>query len=210
MRLARMRGRAVLLVAAVAGAALVATASAANAAPILNVSGGSTSTTSTPEIGKALIGAGIVPLPVGGAKLDKIDLKTLSLTTSLPITGGTLDQGAFFAGSAQHKGGLLFVNLLAFRSVTVSDFKVVIDFSDPRLEATVNNDPKQKVKLFKIDISGIQFGGNGTDELQLNNNKLLLADEGAALLNSKLKTKVFKAGDTFGTANSTFKYTVAP
>ena len=43
MRLARLRSRTGLLVAAIAGTALVSTAGAADAAPILNVTGGSTS-----------------------------------------------------------------------------------------------------------------------------------------------------------------------
>jgi hypothetical protein len=209
MRGLTIRGRVAMAVAAVAGAALISTATPASAAPILNVTGGHTTTTSTAEIGKALLGAGILPLPVSPATLDKLDLNTLQMTTTLPVASGTLDQGAFFAGDATHKGGLQFINLLAFRQVTLTDFKVFIDFADPRLEATVNHDPKQKVKLFKVDISGVQFGGNGTDTLELNNNKLVLSDEGAALLNSKLGTKVFTAGAVFGSADTTFNYTVA-
>jgi hypothetical protein len=210
MRGMKIRRRLTVAVAAVAGAALVATATPASAAPILNVTGGHTTTVSDPALGPALLRAGIVPLPVSPGKLDKLDLKTLQLTTTLPITKGTLDQGAFFAGDATHAGGLQFLAPLAFRQVTLTDFQVFIDFADPRLEAVVNHNPKNRVKLFTIDISGIQLGGNGTDTLELNNNKLLLADEGAALLNSKLKTSVFQAGSTFGTANTTFTYTVAP
>jgi len=142
--------------------------------------------------------------------LDKVDLKTLQVTTSLPIASGRLDQGAFFAGDATTRGGLQFINLLAFRQVTLTDLKVFIDFADPRIEANIQGSRGQKVKLFKIDISGVQFGGNGTDTLELNNNKLLLTDEGATLLNDRLRTKVFTAGAVFGTANTTFNYTVAP
>jgi hypothetical protein len=210
MRGLTIRRRVVVAVAAVAGAALISTATPAAAAPILNVNGGKTTTVSDPALGPALIGAGILPLPVQPGTLDKLDLNTLQLTTTLPVRSGTLDQGAFFAGDATHAGGLQFINLLKFRQVTVSDFKVFIDFADPRLEATVNHDPKQRIKLFTIDISGVQFGGNGTSELQLNNNKLVLTPEGAALLNDKLRTKAFVAGAVFGTANTTFNYTVAP
>jgi hypothetical protein len=205
-----MRGRLATAVAAVAGAALVATATPAAAAPILNVTGGHTTTISTPEISRKLVGAGIVPLPVSPGTLDKIDLSTLQVTTTLPITSGRLDQGAFFAGDATTRGGLQFINLLAFRQVTLTDLKVFIDFADPRIEATIQGTRGQKVKLFKIDISGVQFGGNGTDTLELNNNKLLLAPEGAALLNGRLRTEVFTADAVFGTANTTFRYTVAP
>jgi hypothetical protein len=38
----------------------------------------------------------------------------------------------------------------------------------------------------------------------------LITDDGAALLNSKLKTKVFKAGAKFGTACTTVALLVAP
>jgi len=210
MRGLRIRRGLAVAVAVIAGAALVSTATPASAAPILNVTGGHTTTVSDPALGPALLGAGIVPLPVAPGKLDKLDIKTLQLTTTLPITKGTLDQGAFFAGDATHAGGLQFISLLGLRQVTLTDFQVFIDFADPRLEAVVNHNPKNRVKLFKVDISGVQFGGNGTDTLELNNNKLVLADEGAALLNDRLKTKVFVAGSTFGTANTTFNYTVAP
>jgi hypothetical protein len=210
MRGLTIRGRLAMAVAAVAGAALVSTASPAAAAPILNVTGGKTTTISTPEISKQLVNAGILPLPVSPGTLDKVDLKTLQVTTSLPIASGRLDQGAFFAGDATTRGGLQFINLLAFRQVTLTDLKVFIDFADPRIEANIQGSRGQKVKLFKIDISGVQFGGNGTDTLELNNNKLLLTDEGATLLNDRLRTKVFTAGAVFGTANTTFNYTVAP
>jgi hypothetical protein len=210
MRGLTIRSRVAVAVAAVAGAALISTATPAAAAPILNVNGGKTTTVSDPALGPALIGAGILPLPVQPATLDKLDINTLQLTTTLPVKSGTLDQGAFFAGDATHAGGLQFINLLKFRQVTLTDFKVFIDFADPRLEATVNHDPKTKVKLFKVDISGVQFGGNGTDTLELNNNKLVLTPEGAGLLNDRLKTTVFKADSVFGTANTTFTYTVAP
>ena len=210
MRGLTIRGRLVVEVAAVAGAALVSTATPAAAAPILNVTGGKTTTISTPEISQKLVSAGILPLPVSPGTLDKIDLKTLQVTTSLPIASGRLDQGAFFAGDATTRGGLQFVNLLAFRQVTLTDLKVFIDFADPRIEANIQGSRGQKVKLFKIDISGVQFGGNGTDTLELNNNKLLLTQEGAALLNERLRTQVFAADAVFGIANTTFTYTVAP
>lgn len=210
MRRPTIRARVAVAVAAVASAVLVSAAAPATAAPILDVNGGKTTTVSDPALGPALLGAGILPLPVHPGTLDKLDISTLQLTTTLPITSGTLDQGALFAGDATHRGGLQFINLLGLRQVTLTDFKVFIDFADPRLEATVNHDPKNKVKLFKIDISGVQFGGNGTDTLELNNNKLVLTAEGAQLLNTRLRTSVFKADSVFGTANTTFTYTVAP
>ena len=64
-----------MAVAAVAGAALVSTATPAAAAPILNVTGGKTTTVSDPALGPALLGAGILPLPVAPGTLDKIDLQ---------------------------------------------------------------------------------------------------------------------------------------
>jgi hypothetical protein len=210
MRGLTIRGRLAMAVAAVAGAALVSTATPAAAAPILNVTGGKTTTVSTPELGQKLVGAGILSLPVSPGTLDKIDLNTLQLTTSLPVASGRLDQGAFFAGEATTRGGLQFINLLAFRQVTLTDLKVFIDFADPRIEATIQGTRGQKVKLFKIDISGVQIGGNGTDTLTLNNNKLLLTAEGAALLNERLRTNIFTADTVFGTSNTTFNFTVAP
>src|SRR4051794_14866876 len=99
MRALRMR-RLALLAATVAAVALFGSASSASAATAttVTVTGGSTTTVSTPALGKALLLAGIVPLPVGKAKLDSLDLKTLSLTVTQPIVGGTLNPAAFFAG----------------------------------------------------------------------------------------------------------------
>src|SRR4029453_10181251 len=162
-----------------------------------------TSAVPDPALGPALTGGGILPLPVAPAKLDKLDINTLQLTTTLPVASGTLDQGKFFAGDATHRGGLQFINLLKFRQVTLTDFKVFIDFADPRLEATANNDPKNKGELFKVAICGVQFGGNGGDTLELNNNKLVLTTEGATLLNDRLKTNVFNADSVLGPPNTT-------
>jgi len=215
MRALRMRGL-VLLSVTVAGAALIGSATAASAGPrqaavvraatatSVTVTGGSTTTVSTPAVGKALLAAGIVPLPVGRAKLDKLDLTTLSLTVTQPIVGGTLDPAAFFAGDIVHAGGLQFFNLAGLRSVVVSDFVVVVD-ANPRLVATVNRNPRQKVTLFTVDLSGLVLTG-GPGQLGLGNVGLVITDEGAALLNSKLRTKVFKAGTKFATADTTVLY----
>src|SRR6185436_20748898 len=64
MRGLTTRSRLAVAVAAIAGAALISTATPAAAAPILNVNGGKTTTVSDPALGPALIGAGILPLPV--------------------------------------------------------------------------------------------------------------------------------------------------
>jgi hypothetical protein len=201
------------MVAAVTLIGSVTTASAGQAAgagtlaatsTAVTVTGGSTTTVSTPELGKALIGAGIVPLPVGRAKLKSIDLKTLSLTVTMPIVGGTLEPAAFFAGDIDHSGGLQFFNLRNLRTVSISDF-VVFNDANPRLVATVNRNPKEKVTLFKVDLSALQLTG-GPGELGLGNVGLSITEEGATLLNHKLRTTVFQAGAKFGTANTTVLY----
>jgi hypothetical protein len=211
MRVLR-RGRLAVAGVALAAATLVAVAAAPASAGVpaaasptaVAVTGGQTTTVSTPELGRALLGAGILPLPVGRAKLTAIDLRTLSLTVSLPIVGGTLDPALFFAGDIDHAGGLKFVNLRTLRSVTVSDF-VVYNDADPRLVATVNRNPDRKVTLFKVDLSGLVLTG-GPGRLGLGNVGLSITDEGAALLNRKLRTTVFKAGARFGTADTTVLY----
>jgi hypothetical protein len=211
----RIRRRLTLACVALAGAALIGSATPvlassapasaavapAAAAAHVTVTGGQTTTVSTPELGKALLGAGILPLPVGKAKLTGIDLKTVSLTITMPIVGGTLNPAYLYAGDIDHSGGLQFLSLFSLRTVTVSDFVVYHD-SNSRLVATVNRDPKQKVTLFKVDLSGLKLT-TGPGRLGLANVGLTMTDEGAALLNSKLKTKVFTAGQKFGTANTT-------
>jgi hypothetical protein len=208
--------RLAMLCATLVGVALIGSAPAASAGPgraaagqaasstSVTVTGGSTTTVSTPALGKALILAGIVPLPVGKAKLNSLDLKTLSLTVTQPIVGGTLDPAAFFAGHIDHAGGLQFFNVKTLRSVTVSDF-VVYNDANPRLEATVNHNSNQKVTLFKVDLSGLVLTG-GPGQLGLGNVGLSITEEGAALLNGKLRTKVFTAGTAFGSANTTVLY----
>jgi hypothetical protein len=215
MRALRMR-RLALLSATVAGVALIGSATVATAAPgraavglaasatSVTVTGGSTTTVSSPALGKSLLKAGIVPLPVGKAKLDSLDLKTLSLTVTQPIVGGTLDPAAFFAGNINHAGGLQFFNLKNLRSVVVSDF-VVLNDASPRLVATVNRNPKQTVTLFTVDLSGLVLTG-GPGQLGLGNVGLSITEEGAALLNGKLRTKVFTAGTKFATANTNVLY----
>src|SRR3954470_8083331 len=215
MRALRMR-RLGLLSATVSAVSLLGSATAASAGPesaaaglaaaatTVTVTGGSTTTVSTPALGKALLGAGIVPLPVGKAKLDSLDLKTLSLTVTQPIVGGTLNPSAFFAGDIDHAGGLQFFNLRNLRTVVISDF-VVYNDANPRLVATVNWNPKQKVTLFTVDLSKLVLTGS-TGQLGLGNVGLVITADGAALLNGKLRTKVFTAGTRFGTANTTVRY----
>jgi hypothetical protein len=205
----RIRRRLIVLSAALTGAVVlgatpVLAGAASAASSTVTVTGGQTTTVSTPELGKALIGAGIVPLPVGKAKLNSINLKTLSLTVTIPIVGGTLNPSFLYAGDIDHAGGLQFFDLLTLRTVTVSDF-VVFNDANPRLVATVNRNPKQTVTLFKVDLSAVKLT-TGTGQLGLGNVGLSMTDEGAALLNSKLKTKVFKTGQQFGTATTTVTF----
>lgn len=196
---------------ALAGAVAVLSSAVAVATPataatgLLTVTGGTTRTVSTPEIGNALLKALIVPVPVGGAKLKGATLKPITTTIDLPITGGTMDPNAFFAGSIKHKGGLKFVRPIVLRSVTVSDFEVKID-GNPRVVATVNNNPAQKITLFTVDLSGLTLGGSA-GQLILGNTKLVLTQEAATLLNTKLKTKAFVAGTVFATSTTTVNYT---
>lgn len=203
MRAGTIRAR-LALGAAVTTAALVMSGGPAAADPnVLTITGGRTSTVSAPEVGTALLRAGILPLPVGGASLEGVDLRPLTLTTGLPITGGSLDQSRLLAGDIRHRGGLKFVNLFRLRSVTVSDF--VVKTETQELIATV--DGRRTVQLFTLDLSALQLGGDGQTELQLNNVGLTLTQAGADALNGKLRSSVFKPGLKFGTGNTTVTFT---
>jgi hypothetical protein len=210
----RLGRRLPLVVAALAGLTLSLGAAPASAvapvkaAPVaaaatgkLKVIGGTTTTVSTPEVGKALLKNLILPLPVDGTKLDKISLKPLTIKTSMPIVGGSLDPAAFFAGTIKHNGGLKFVRPLALKSVTVGDFAVKID-ANPRVIATVNHDPNWRITLFTVDLSGLQLSGQA-GELVLGGTKLLLSKQGADTLNAALRTHAFVAGSVFAEATTT-------
>src|SRR6476620_8274618 len=93
--------------------------STAGAATVVDLAAGTTSVTSSPGVTAALLRNGILPLPPGGAS-EGLVLQPggLGVKASFPVTGGSVDADTL-AGTVTHKGGLVFVSLAAFKTVTI-------------------------------------------------------------------------------------------
>lgn len=181
-------------------AALALPSTPAGAATPVTLAGATTSVTSSPGVTAALLRNGILPLPVGGAS-ETLVLQSggLGVKATFPVTGGSADPDTL-AGTVEHRGGLVFVNLARLKSVTVSDFRIVID-EDPRLIATKVNGAPAELRVFDLDLSKIKVtrGANG---ISVTGIVPVFTADAAAALNSALSTSVFAEGLAFGTGQT--------
>ena len=172
----------------------------AGAATPVTLAGATTSVTSSPGVTAALLRAGILPLPVGGAT-ERLVIQQggLGVQAGFRVSGGSVDPESL-AGTVEHRGGLVFVNLARLKSVTVSDFRIVID-DDPRLIATKVNGAAAELRVFDLDLSKINVkrGANG---ISISGITPVFTADAAAALNAALATSVFSGGLVFGTGQT--------
>src|SRR3712207_543305 len=106
-------------IALTAAAATLAVPAAASAATV-TLDGVRTSLTVAPGVAKALVGKGIVPLPVSPAKATIVSTKGgPTVRYFFPITGGRVD-AATLAGRINHSGGLWFASLASGKSLKLT------------------------------------------------------------------------------------------
>ena len=190
---------------AVAGATLLAggltgTAAAAPAAATPLV-GGTTTVTTGPGIAITLLRNGIVPLAVPPGR-QSVGYGRGGLTTSFsfPVTGGAVDLSSL-AGTIQHRGGIVFVNLRNGKRLTVSNF--VIDTRTGTLTARVNR-TATRVPVFTLDLSAATVSASG-GRVMVGNIDVRLTAVAAGALNQALATHVFVSGLDLGTARTTLR-----
>ncbi|MEU6405942.1 hypothetical protein [Streptomyces sp. NPDC046985] len=191
--------RTAFVTAASAVAALVIAAPTASAAPhAVHVKSGRTSVTVAPAITRALLSKGIVPIVTrpGTPSLTTVGHQ-LTLKATYPVTGGALTTSPL-GGDITHKGGLKFANVFNGRSLEVGNFTV--DLNKGQLTGLVAG-TTTRVPVFKLDLSTahVKLTKCGADATNVT---LHLTSEAAGALNSTLKTQVFSAGLTVGTADT--------
>ena len=189
-----------VLAAVVVLVAVVVPTGSAGAATAVTLQRGTTSVTASPAVTSTLLRNGILPLPVGGASETPVLLPGgLGVKGSFPVTGGTVDADTL-AGSVTHSGGLIFVNLGKFKTVTVSDFTIVID-SAPHLVATKVNGKAASLRVFDLDLSAAKVSKTAKG-VSVSGIGVTFTADAASALNSTLGTSVFSAGLVAGTAET--------
>ncbi len=199
-----LRRRLAVTVSCAALGATALGASAANGAPV-TLDGVRTSLTTDPATTKVLLKNKILPLPVGAATASFGSLRGLyhghhgvGIRYRFPITGGTVDSETL-AGSINHSGGLVFVNLNTGKSLSVTDFTINIDDA-PDLTAAVGGDPNTRVSILNLDLSQAKIA-KPLPFVTVRGVKATLTDGAAGALNQTLGTTIFAGGLTLGTAN---------
>jgi hypothetical protein len=180
--------------------ALAVPATTAGAATRVPLVAGTTSVTSSPAVTAALLRGGVLPLPTGRAQETLVfQPGGLGVKASFPVTGGSVDPGSL-AGTVEHQGGLNFVSFGTFKTVSVSDFTIVIDAS-PHLVATKVNGQPADLRVFDLDLSKATIR-RGASSIQVTGIVPILTADAAAALNSSLGTSVFAGGLIFGTGQT--------
>lgn len=120
---------------------------------------GDTRVTTAPGIAGALIGAGVVPLPVTPGTGFELTTDPLAATYRFPITGGNPNL-AGPSGDILHRGGINFVSPSA--SLEIGKFD--IDLAAGKVFATEINRAPGRIAVLDLDLSGLKVvtRGNAT------------------------------------------------
>lgn len=185
-------GSAALAVLALLLALVAGTAAPAAAAPV-TATRGTTSITLPAEVVRTLGRHGIAAVAVGGTT----SLSRGALTLSLPVTAASVDLDTF-TGSVTHSGSLVVGRLGAPRLVRLSS--LALDLETQVVSARVGR-ATTPVPLFDLVAGDLQVTQEET-RLELAGFGVRLSTEGAAALNTGLRTRAFSAGQELGTATT--------
>jgi hypothetical protein len=158
---------------------------------------GSTSLTTDTATTGVLVSHGILPLPVGSATVTPVVNHGIALRYRFPITGGMVD-ATTLAGYIKHSGGLRFLNLANGKTLTLTNFKILIG-AHPGLSAIVNGNPSVRVRILNLDLSGASVEKD-IPWVTVSNVKATLTTTAADALNGALGVGFFSRGITLGTA----------
>jgi hypothetical protein len=119
---------------------------------------GLTTVTTAPGIAKALLSAGIAPLPVKpGTKFGVARLHPLKVSYGFPVTGGNPDLTGP-SGDIFHSGGINFVS----RTAKLEIGKFDIDLAAGKVYATEINHAPGRIAVLDLDLSGLQVKTTAT------------------------------------------------
>jgi hypothetical protein len=199
-----IRTKLLLAVSAVTLAGLVATAAPATAAPseVLPALRGATSVTTAPGIVSALVGKGVLPLPVAPKTGFRLGLPggQLAAKYTFPIYRGNPDLSGP-SGDILHEGGINFVGTHG-RHLSIRTFD--IDLAAGKVFANRVNGAKAHVAILDLDLAGLSVAQkNGATVLS--GIKVTLDAEAAGALNATFAGLDLPAGLGFGTAQVVLK-----
>jgi hypothetical protein len=195
--------RSAVVVAAVSAAALtggLVSPAAAEAAAPTRLVGGTTTVTTGPGIAATLLRNGILPLATPPGRQSFGYDRGLTTSFSFPVTGGAVDLTTL-AGTIEHRGGIVFVNVRNGKKLKVSDF--VIDTTTGVLTGRVNA-TSTRVPVFQLDLSAATVNARG-NQVKVGNIDVRLTGVAAGALNSALGTSVFAEGLDIGTARTALR-----
>jgi hypothetical protein len=113
---------------------------------------GLTTVTTAPGIAKALLGAGVAPLPVKpGTKFGVARPHPLKVSYGFPVTGGNPDLTGP-SGDIFHSGGINFVSRTARLEIGRFD----IDLAAGKVYATEINHAAGRIAVLDLNLSGLQ------------------------------------------------------
>ena len=175
-----------------------ADSSAAATRAVKSVDGGVTRLTIAPGVAKALLGAGIRPLPKAPATASAIQLNAgKTVRYAFRITGGSLNLKKV-DGAIWHSGGLQFYNAKNRKSLTVRNFRVVLG-SAPKLTGYVPA-LNTRIAVFDLNLAKAKITPTRSG-VRVENVSAKLTSGAAKGLNGALGTRVFAAGLPVGTAS---------
>jgi hypothetical protein len=192
--------RPVAVVAVLAALALAVVASAAapaSAGSTVALNGIKTTLTSDPGTTRALLKNLIVPLPVAPTNVQLCFFCGPMLTYSSPITDGSVDAQTL-AGQINHSGGIRFLSLRTFKSLTLTNFTIDIN-EHPDLTAEVNGDPQTRLSILDLDLSAAQVV-KSPPYVTVSDVGAALTATAAAALNATFGTTLFQPGLKLGIA----------
>ena len=119
---------------------------------------GLTTVTTAPGIAKALLGAGVAPLPVKpGTKFKVARVHPLKVSYGFPVTGGNPDLTGP-SGDIFHSGGITFRS----RTAKLEIGKFDIDLAAGKVFATEINHAPGRIAVLDLDLSGLQVKTTAT------------------------------------------------
>lgn len=179
-------------------AALAATAVPAAATPTA-VTGGRTTVEIPPATTSALLGAGIVPLPIApGSERPTFRAGGIGVAASFPVTGGSVDLSAL-TGTITHAGGLALYDVRTGRDVTVDNFDIVLG-SSPVLTAEVPA-LHARATIFDLSLAHAHITTSGA-RVTVTGVGVTLDPGAATVLDHALRTAAFTGGLPIGTATT--------
>lgn len=166
---------------------------------MVRVTGGLTSVTVTPAVTDALLGHGILPLPVPPTHFGLVgSWSQLTVRYGFPIVGGSLNLSTL-TGTIDHSGGVDFVALPSFSHLEVGDFTINLD-KMPTITGSVNG-TSTVVPVFDLDLASAKIATmDHGHEVVVSGVQLDLTSTAAGALDATLDTSVFTGGIDFGTA----------